>query len=68
MCAQPIVNACLYFSSIFFSSRADMVKIRSLMSLKIEIDILRLADVAAFDVSGNFNFSFASRAAIKTRS
>ena len=56
------------FSSIFFSSRADMVKIRSLMSLKIEIDILRLADVAAFDVSGNFNFSFASRAAIKTRS
>ena len=45
-----------------------MVKIRSLMSLKIEIDILRLADVAAFDVSGNFNFSFASRAAIKTRS
>ena len=30
-----------------------MVNSRSLISLKIEIEILRLADVAAFDVSGN---------------
>ena len=31
----------------------DMVNSRYLISLKIEIEILRLADVAAFDVSGN---------------
>ena len=46
----------------------DMVNSRSLISLKIEIEILRLADVAAFDVSGNLDFNFASSDAIKTKS